>query len=248
MIRTVHLTKNFDGLLAVNDLSLEIARGEIFAFLGPNGAGKTTTIKLLTGLLRPTIGRVLIGGQDIQHDHIAAKRIIGYIPDRPYLYEKLTGWEFLHFIGDLYEIPHQDQQQRAEELLDLFSLTDTADRLIEDYSHGMRQKLVMAASFLHHPEVIIIDEPMVGLDPRSARIVKNVLRKQVHQGKTVFLSTHTLSVAEELAHRIGIIQQGRLRFLGNMSDLRERQRSDGDLEDLFLKLTEDEDTGSEGEA
>ncbi|NLC58385.1 MAG: ABC transporter ATP-binding protein [Armatimonadetes bacterium] len=237
MIETEHLRKEFGDVVAVEDLSLRIPPGEFFGFLGPNGSGKTTTIKLLTGLLRPTRGRALIGGHDIQQEHLAAKRLIGYVPDTPYLYEKLTAREFLRFVGDLYELPEAALKQRIPELLDLFGLTPVADRLIEDYSHGMRQKAVMAACLLHEPRVIIIDEPMVGLDPQSAHLVKTILREQCRQGVSVFMSTHTLSLAEDVCDRVGIILKGRLVALGTVTELKQQFGSEGDLEDLFLDLT-----------
>ncbi|MBI3946588.1 MAG: ABC transporter ATP-binding protein [Armatimonadetes bacterium] len=237
MIETEHLRKEFGDVLAVEDLSLRIPAGEFFGFLGPNGSGKTTTIKLLTGLLRPTKGRALIGGHDIQRDHIAAKRLIGYVPDTPYLYEKLSAREFLGFVGDLYELPEATMKARIPELLELFGLTPVADRLIEDYSHGMRQKVVMSACLLHEPRVIIIDEPMVGLDPQSAHLVKTILRRQCDEGAAVFMSTHTLSLAEDVCDRVGIILKGRVIALGSVAELKAQFGNEGDLEELFLDLT-----------
>ena len=237
------LTKCYDTLTAVNCLNLEIARGEFFAFLGPNGAGKTTTIKMLTGLIRPTAGQAIVAGYDVQQHPVEAKRRIGYIPDHPYLYEKLSGRDFFHFVGDLFAIPREEQERKLRSYLELFALEESADMLIENYSHGMRQKLVIIASMMHDPEVIIVDEPMVGLDPQSARIVKNLFKQKTREGKSVFLSTHTLSVAEELADRIGIIHRGNVIFLGSLEQLRERQQSDAHLEDLFLELTASEMAG-----
>ncbi|MCX7015982.1 MAG: ABC transporter ATP-binding protein, partial [Candidatus Sumerlaeota bacterium] len=205
MIRVENLTKTFDRLKAVDNLSLEVRAGELFAFLGPNGAGKTTTIKILTGLLRPTSGRTFIGNYDIQTQHVEAKQLIGYIPDHPYLYEKLSGRDFFQFIGDLYRIDRRRQAEKMEEFFTLFSLTDAADDLIENYSHGMRQKLVFSVALMHDPKALIIDEPMVGLDPKSSRVVKRLLKDRSRQGCAIFLSTHTLAMAEELADRIGII-------------------------------------------
>ncbi|GAB4317981.1 MAG: ABC transporter ATP-binding protein [Candidatus Sumerlaeia bacterium] len=241
MIQIENLTKSYDGLLAVKGLNLQIGRGEFFAFLGPNGAGKTTTIKMLAGLLRPSDGRALIGGHDIQLEPVLAKRLIGYIPDVPYLYEKLTGREFFHFVGDLFHIPRPRQEEQLKFFFDYFNLTEQADTLIENYSHGMRQKLTFSTALMHDPQVIIVDEPMVGLDPRSSRKVKDLLRERCRQGATVFLSTHTLSVAEELAGRIGIINHGELIFLGGIAELRARVQRDGNLEELFLKLTEEDE-------
>jgi ABC-2 type transport system ATP-binding protein len=239
-IRIEGLTKRYEDVVAVDALNLDIPRGELFAFLGPNGAGKTTTIKTLTGLIRPTKGRTFVAGFDVQENPVEAKRRIGYIPDHPYLYEKLSGADFFRFVGDLFSIPRDVQQQRQEQFFKLFSLTPAADKLIENYSHGMRQKLVIGAALMHDPEVIIVDEPMVGLDPQSARIVKTLFKNQTRAGKTIFLSTHQLSVAEELADRIGIIHKGKLLYLGTLEELRVRQQRIADLEDLFLELTESE--------
>jgi len=245
MIDIENLGKQFDGKMAVRDLNLKIAPRELFCFLGPNGAGKTTTIKMLTGLLRPTTGRALIGGYDIQTHPVEAKRQIGYVPDHPYLYEKLSGRDFYHFVGDMFHVPRETQDRRMAELFELLLLTESIDDYIENYSHGMRQKLVISVALMREPGVIIIDEPMVGLDPRSAHIVKRLLREQTRRGASVFLSTHTLSVAEEVADRIGIINRGELIFLGTVEQLRQSAGAGGrgDLEDLFLKLT-----SSEGEA
>jgi ABC-2 type transport system ATP-binding protein len=239
MIETHSLSKNYDGKQAVIDLDLTVRPGECFCFLGPNGAGKTTTIKMLTGLLIPTAGRVAICGFDIQRQPVEAKRVIGYIPDRPYLYDKLSGLDFLRFTGDLFGLPRAEQQARAAHYFELFRLQGSEGMFIENYSHGMRQKLAFAAALLHDPAVLVIDEPMVGLDPQSARTIKTLLRAETKAGKTVFLSTHTLSVAEELADRIGVIHRGRLVFLGSIGELRERLARDGTLEDLFLLLTEE---------
>ena len=244
MIETTHLCKNYDGKAAVIDLNLDIQAGECFCFLGPNGAGKTTTIKMLAGLLIPTSGSAKVAGFDIQDMPIEAKRNIGYIPDRPYLYEKLSGRDFFTFVGDMFGVDRPVQARRFEHYFDLFRLTPSADEFIENYSHGMRQKLVFAAALMHEPRVLIVDEPMVGLDPQSARTVKEVMRQQAEAGRTIFLSTHTLSIAEELAHRIGVINRGRLLFLGTIEELRHQLARDGNLEDLFLELTEENQTAS----
>ena len=239
MIVTHRLCKNYDGKPAVIDLDLEIKAGELFCFLGPNGAGKTTTIKMLTGLLMPTSGIAEVAGFDVQANPVEAKRRIGYIPDRPYLYEKLSGRDFFTFVGDLFGIDRKEQLKRMTYYFDLFSLTPVQDQFIENYSHGMRQKLVFSASLMHDPEVIIIDEPMVGLDPRSVHLVKTLLTDESRKGKTIFLSTHTLSIAEELADRIGVISLGRLLFLGTIGELRQELKHSGSLEELFLQITEE---------
>jgi ABC-2 type transport system ATP-binding protein len=241
MIRTEHLTKKFGSLVAVDDLNLDIPQGEFFAFLGPNAAGKTTTIKLLTGLLKPTMGRALVGGYDIQREPIEARKLISYVPDFPFLYDKLDPMEFMVFVGQLYGMTRADVQRCAEELFDLFDFHEIRSQLIENLSHGTRQRLVIASALLHNPQVIIIDEPMVGLDPRSARVVKNVLKERSRAGVTVFLSTHTLQIAEELADRIGILNRGRLIAVGTMDELREASGEVGALEDAFLTLTREEE-------
>jgi len=248
MIRTDHLTKHFGSVRAVSDLNLDVERGELFGFLGQNGAGKTTTIKMLTGLLRPTSGQVIIGrddsrpGYDLCVEPEKAKAITGYVPDEPFLYDKLTGYEFVHFVAGLYNVLPQKADERIHYYFDLFGLTDAMHYLIESYSHGMRQKVVMTAALIHDPAVLILDEPMVGLDPRSARLIKDLLKQKSREGTTVFLSTHTLDVAEELCDRIGIIQRGQLIALGTMDELR-AMAQDGDakdrLESVFLKLTEE---------
>ena len=237
MIRTEHLTKRFGGLTAVNDLNLDIAAGELFAFLGPNGAGKTTTIKLLTGLLKPTSGRAVVGGRDIQQEPLAARQLISYVPDLPFLYEKLEPLEFLGFVGQLFGLERAVALRRGEEWLATLELEGTRGQLIENLSHGTRQRIVIAAALLHEPRVLVIDEPMVGLDPRSARRVKDVLRARARAGTTVFLSTHILHVAEELADRIGILNHGKLIAVGTMAELRAASGGGGALEDTFLALT-----------
>ena len=240
MIVTEGLSKNFNGLWAVRELDLKISRGEVFAFLGPNGAGKTTTIRLLTGLLRPTEGKAFIDGLNVHTHYIDAKKRLGFIPDHPYLYEKLTGRDFLFFVGDLFKVPRKKQIERMEKYFVYFEFQNMADNLIENFSHGMRQKLVFAATMLHEPEVFVIDEPMVGLDPRSVKKVKTLLKERALQGATVFLSTHSLAVADEVADRIGIINKGKLIFLGNVEELKMKLEHDGTLEELFLKLIEEE--------
>jgi ABC-2 type transport system ATP-binding protein len=241
MIELQNLSKQFGDLKAVDELSLNIPKGELFACLGPNGAGKTTTIKMLVGLLRPTAGSVRICDHDIQSEYVQAKALISYIPDVPFLYDKLTAREFLHFIVDIYPGLEKAQAEREmDELIALFGLMPHQHHLIEHYSHGMRQKLVFCAALIHHPAVMIIDEPMVGLDPHSSKIVKSVLKQKTSEGVTIFLSTHTLSVAEELADRIAIIDHGRLIAMGTLEELSQSAGRKGKLEDIFLRLTEDE--------
>ena len=239
MITTENLTKRFGTKMAVNNLNLEIPKGEFFCFLGPNGAGKTTTIKMLTGLLRPTEGRAILGGHDIQKDPVEAKRAIGYIPDTPFLYDKLTGREFMHFVAGIYGMPDDQVSKVGEELMELFEISRVADQLIEDYSHGMRQKLSFASCFLHEPEIVIVDEPWVGLDPKNIRFVKDYLKQRTREGLTVFMSTHTLSIVEEVADRVGIIHNGKLLQVGSIDQIIALQDNPGSLEDIFLEMTRD---------
>ncbi len=245
MIRTDHLTKKYGGLVAVNDLSLNIPQGQFFAFLGPNGAGKTTTIKLLAGLLKPTSGRALVGGYDIQKYPVEARKILSYVPDMPFLYDKLEPAEFMLFIGQLYGMEPAEITRASDELFDMFGLNEIRKQMIENLSHGTRQRLVIASALLHQPKVIIIDEPMVGLDPRSARVVKNVLKERTRAGVTVFLSTHVLPIAEELADQVGILNHGRLIAVGTIDELRKVSGQQGELEDTFLALTRGEETAAE---
>ena len=240
MIETEHLTKQFGALTAVNDLNLRIEQGEFFAFLGPNAAGKTTTIKLLAGLLRPTSGRALIGGYDIQQEPTRARRLISYVPDFPFLYDKLQPMEFMLLVGQLYGMNRAEILRASQELFDLLDLDEARHHLIETLSHGTRQRVAIASALLHNPKVIIIDEPMVGLDPRSVRVVKDMLKARARAGVTVFLSTHILHVAEQLADRIGILNRGRLIAIGTMGELREASGELGALEDAFLALTREE--------
>jgi ABC-2 type transport system ATP-binding protein len=238
MIEIENISKSFGKKVAVDDISLTVNKGEFFGFLGPNGAGKTTTIKILTGLLRPDKGTAKIAGIDVARNPDGAKAKIGYIPDSPYLYEKLTGREFLEFCGGLYGVPQARIQSQIEWLFNLFGMDGWVDRRCEEYSHGMRQKVVFGSAFVHDPEVLIIDEPMVGLDPQSMRLIKDVLKLYASRGTTVFVSTHLLSVAEELCDRIGIINNGRLVATGTISELRKAAVSEGEnLEGLFLELT-----------
>jgi len=240
MIRTAHLTKHYDQLVALSNLNLDVPWGQLYGFLGPNGAGKTTTIKLLCGLLRPTEGTILVGDVDIQKNPMEAKKQIGYIPDSPYLYEKLTAWEFLHFVGKLYGMPKTEIDAKGEEYMERLGIAEWKHRLVQDFSHGMRQRVVFSAAFLHNPKILIVDEPMVGLDPQSARMVKDLFRNLARQGGTVFVSTHTLSLAEELCDRIGIIQNGSMIVEGTVEELKQRADMQGALEDIFLELTKEE--------
>jgi ABC-2 type transport system ATP-binding protein len=242
MIEIRSLTKRFGDKLAVDSLDLVVAEGEFFCYLGPNGAGKTTTIKMLTGLVRPTSGSARIGGFDVQVEPLEAKRRIGYIPDTPFLYDKLTGRELMRFVAGLYRMPDQEFAERCDELLATFEIAHVADRLIESYSHGMRQKLSFASCFLHAPKVVVVDEPWVGLDPKNIRKVKNYLRERTRsQGLTVFMSTHSLSIAEELADRVGILHDGRLLSLGTVAEVKALASNPGSLEDVFLELTRTEE-------
>jgi ABC-2 type transport system ATP-binding protein len=238
MIELNQISKQYGKILAVDDLTLRIPKGEIFGFIGPNGAGKTTTIKMMGGILMPTSGSIHICGIPMKEEPEAAKQKIGFIPDRPYLYEKLTGLEFLKFVADLYHMNTGHFKEKALSNLKLFSLIDWHDELIESYSHGMKQRLIMAAAMLHDPEVLIVDEPMVGLDPIGIKLVKDLFKDLAAKGTTVFLSTHTLQVAEDLCHRIGIINKGVLTAVGSPQDLRrEYQAMDENLEQIFLRLT-----------
>src|SRR5438105_2302432 len=239
MIELNLVTKKYGTKTAVDRLSLKIEAGELFAFLGPNGAGKTTTIKLMCGLLFPTSGTVKVGGYDLQSQGDRARQLISYVPDQPYLYEKLTGREFLQFISDMYGMEAAHGQERIEAMIELFELGDFVDDLPERYSHGMRQRTVFASALLHEPRVLIVDEPTVGLDPRSVRLLKNLLRNEADHGMTVFLSTHSLDIAQQLAGRIGIVEHGRLIGCGSLDALRELAAIGGSLEDVFLKLTEE---------
>jgi len=232
-----NLTKVYEDLTAVDNLNLTVPRGEFLCCLGPNGAGKTTTVQMLTGLIKPTAGRVLVAGYDVQEHPVEAKRRIGYVPDQPYMYEKLSGREFFRFVGDLFSVPRDEQDAKLDYYLELFEIKHAADKLIENYSHGMRQKLVISASLMHDPEVIVVDEPMVGLDPQSARTVKQLFKDQARAGKTLFLCTHVLNVAEELADRIAIYKRGKVIFLGSVAELRTQMGKDDNLEQLFLDLT-----------
>ena len=240
-IRTSGLTKRYGSTLAVDRLELEVPAGELFCFLGPNGAGKTTTIKMLVGLVRPTEGSASIEGFDVQRQPLEAKRLLGYIPDTPYLYDKLTGREMLRLVAGLYRMESAAAAELAQQQLERFEIAHVADRPIEGYSHGMRQKLSFAACFLHQPSVVVIDEPWVGLDPLSIRRIRDDLRRRTREGLTVLLSTHSLALAEQLADRVGILHRGRLLAVGSVEQVTSAAGRSGTLEDVFLALTGDED-------
>jgi ABC-2 type transport system ATP-binding protein len=239
MIKLQNLTKKFGSFTAIDNISLEIPSGQFFGFLGPNGAGKTTTIKMMTGLYNPTHGDVLINSVSIIKSPVEVKKQIGYIPDRPFIYDKLTGREYLYFCGGLFEIENSKLEGKIEDLIKHFEISEWIDKRSENYSQGMSQRLIIAAAILHDPKVIIIDEPMIGLDPRSAAIVKNVLKERSRNGSTVFMSTHILHVAEELCDRIAIINKGKIIFDYSHDELQSfKHKYNGKLENLFLELTE----------
>jgi ABC-2 type transport system ATP-binding protein len=238
LIETQALVKRYGDKLAVNNVSFEVQAGEVFGFLGPNGAGKTTTIKMIVGLLRPTSGTIRVAGYDVQTQPLLAKAASGYVPDTPNLYAKLTGRELLRFVGDLYSLDRQRLAQRTEELLRVLDLNEAADNTIDSYSHGMQQKASLAAALMHDPKVLVLDEPTVGLDPKSARLIKDILRQMAERGTAVFLSTHILEIAERMCDRIGIIDKGELVAVGTMNELRSLGKAgETSLEDIFLGLT-----------
>lgn len=237
MIELHHLVKKFGEITAVNDISLSIRRGEFFSMLGPNSAGKTTTIKMMTGLIKPTSGSASICGFDVQTHPLEARRQLAYVPDFPFLYDKLTGWEFFRFTGQLFQIEAARIEKNARELVRRFHLADFVDRPLEGLSHGTRQRVAIVSALLHDPEVLVIDEPMVGLDPQHARVVKDVLKERSLAGMTVMVSTHQLSIAEEMADRIGIISNGKLIAVGSREELRQRSGTANALEEIFLSLT-----------
>jgi len=237
-IRLSDVRKSYGTTVAVRQLSLQIPRGQLFAFLGPNGAGKTTTIKMIVGLLRPDAGLVNVCGQDITTNGLAVKAQLAYVPDQPFLYEKLTGREFLHFVAEIYGLNPKRRDENLASLIRRLDIGEFLDQLTESYSHGMKQKVVLAAALLHEPAVLIIDEPMVGLDPRAIRAVKNLFIEHTRRGGTVFMSTHTLDIAEAVADRIGIINSGELVAIGTLQELRAQARQEHSLEEIFLELTE----------
>jgi ABC-2 type transport system ATP-binding protein len=235
---TSHLGKKFNDNWALKDLNLEIEEGEIFVLLGPNGAGKTTTLKLIAGLLHPTQGSVLIEGIDLRQDPVAAKSRIGYVPDEPFIYDKLTGREFINFIAGIFRIPLSEYEKRLAPLLEMFEIGDWIDEPTESYSHGMKQKIILCQLLLHDPPLILVDEPLVGLDPKSSKVVRELFIKLRAEGKSLLVSTHTLTFAQEIASRIGIINLGELKFTGRLEDLA-RIAGLKDIEDIYLKLSEE---------
>ena len=240
MIEINELTKTFGSVRAVDRLTLRVEPGEIFGFLGPNGAGKTTTVKILSGIMRPTSGSVSVAGLDVAAEPLAAKRAMAYIPDEPFVYPKLTGWEFLRFIGDIYSVPYAEQRKRIPELLEMFELTDFSGELLESYSHGMKQKLLISSVLLRRPRVVLFDEPTVGLDPKSIRRFKELLAGIAAGGTSVFMCTHILDMAEKLCHTVGIIYRGRLIARGTVAEVKRMASGAAgprSLEDVFLELT-----------
>jgi len=242
MIKAEGLVKDYGPHRAVNGVDLNVLKGEVYGFLGPNGAGKTTTLRMLMGLIEPTEGSVAIGGFDIRKKPREAKSIVGFVPDRPFLYEKLTAIEFLHFLAGIHNIDRKEADERIAELIEFFDLVEWGGELVEGFSHGMKQRLTFAGSMLHKPEVLIVDEPMVGLDPRGARLIKETFRRMAKNGCAILMSTHTLGIAQETCDRIGIMQKGSIIAEGTMMELQEKADNDGgDLEDIFLSLTGGED-------
>jgi ABC-2 type transport system ATP-binding protein len=237
LIESQHLTKHYGDKVAVNNVSFEVYAGEVFGFLGPNGAGKTTTIKMIVGLLQPTSGTIKVAGYNVSQQPLQAKATSGFVPDTPNLYPKLSGRELLRFVGDLYEMDRQQVERRIEELLRVFRLEEAGDDTIDSYSHGMQQKTALAAALMHDPKVLVLDEPTAGLDPRSARLIKDMLRQMAERGSAVFLSTHILEIAERMCDRIGIINEGELIAVGTMEELRALGKGETSLEDIFLSLT-----------
>ena len=237
MIKLQELTKDYGTTLAVNKLSLNVAGGEIYGFIGPNGAGKTTTIRLMGGILAPTSGKIIIGGFDMAQNPVEGKKMIGFVPDRSFLYEKLTGMEFMRFSADLYDVKREIIPQKSKELLQQFALWNWADELIEAYSHGMKQRLIIASALLHDPRILIVDEPMVGLDPEAVHMVKDILKELAVNQTTIFISTHTLSIAEDLCHRIGLIHKGTLLAQGTLDELKHIAKlGEARLEEVFLTI------------
>lgn len=245
MINIQNVTKTFGRKIAVNSINLELKPGEFYAILGPNGAGKTTTIKMITGLLKPSNGKITIYDKDTVSDYIDVKRLVGYIPDEPYVYEKLTGKEFLSFVTRMYKMNGKDLKSEIERLVNTFGMDDYINELTETYSHGMKQRLAIASTLLRKPKVIVVDEPLVGLDPPSCRLVRNIFREQANNGTTVFMSTHIISFAEELADRVGVMFNGKIVKDGNVSEIKKMTNEDGTLEEAFFKIMEEENKNHE---
>lgn len=238
MLKIENLTKSFGSFKAVDNISLSIESGDLFGFLGPNGAGKTTTIKIITGLYSLNSGNVIVDGIDISENHIEAKKRIGYIPDQPFLYEKLTGKEFLFFSGGLYKIPKQKLKNKIDELIEILNIGDWINKRTEEYSQGMRQRITIASALLHEPKLIIVDEPMVGLDPQSAHVIKNLFKKLTAEGTAIFMSTHSLNVVEEICNKVAIINKGQIIFNDKIDKLYElREDMDRNIEQIFIQLT-----------
>lgn len=240
MIEMENIRRTFNGKVAVADLTLSVPSGHVFAFVGPNGAGKTTTIRMLVGLLIPTAGVVRVSGFDMVADNVAAKRVVGYIPDEPFLYDKLTGREFLEFVAKIYRMKPAFARERIDEYAALFEMVDYLDELCETYSHGMKQRVVLSSALMHDPEVLVVDEPMVGLDPAGAKLVRELFRKRAESGATVFISTHTLSLVESIADDVGVLHNGALLYHGSVAGLQNEGGAGGALEDAFLQLTREE--------
>ena len=242
MIVIDHLVKQYGEHAAVNDISLNVKAGEIFGFLGPNGAGKTSTIKMIMGLMKPTSGTITIDGHDIQKDPVSAKKEMGYIPDRPILYEKLTAWEYMKFIAGLYSVDTQLLHERGGKYLEIFGLSEWTNELVENFSHGMKQRLNLSAVFMRNPKVLILDEPLIGLDPRGARLLKEMLHLSRNNGMCIMMSTHILEIAEQMCDRMAIIHKGNVIAEGTSGDLRDQTSAPGsNLEKVFLGLTGGED-------
>lgn len=238
MIELVHVTKRFGDFVAVENISLAVPQGEFFGFLGPNGAGKTTTIKMMAGLFSPTTGTIMINGHDTVREPLDAKKSLSYLPDQPFLYDKLTGREFLYFVAGLFKIDKRLAHRKIDELIGQFEIGEWIDKRTEEYSQGMRQRVTICGAFLHDPRTIIIDEPMVGLDPRSARIVKDALKARSREGTTIFMSTHSLEIVEELCDRVGIVKDGKLIFVDTLDRLKQyKTKYDGKIESVFIELT-----------
>lgn len=240
MIKLENISKSYvKGKKSVDSLNLEIKDGEIFGFLGPNGAGKTTTIKMITGILNSDEGRILVDDKDIQKDSISAKKTIGFVPDTPDIFLKLKGIEYLNFMGDIYEVPKELRKQRIEELAKKFEIYDNLNEEMQGYSHGMRQKIILCGALLNNPKNWILDEPMTGLDPKASYDLKEMMRKHAKEGNCVFFSTHVLEVAEKLCDRVGIINKGKLIFVGTFEEMKSKLKDNGTLEELFLEITQD---------